>query len=253
MDINNFLNENNIYQNLKDFQTQQQENIKSIKDEYLKNLSELSFPIIEGFGELQKFGSKIAGTYQKASKAVQDVKSNVENIGENIKSKASDIQTELKTTSDNLTNKFKDVMNTNLEPENLLNQNSENMAGFQRVQNMYNEVKNNPYDIKSITESDFGLPSIEPGAEVEMANLGASLGEGLETGVSEVASVASDISKGALSALSDVAEVGLGDILGPVGGLFSVGLGIYDAVKAFEPSTIPQTIIGANPSLEPML
>jgi hypothetical protein len=223
MDLSNYLSENQIFQNLKDFQTEQEQNISNTKNEYLQSASELAYPIIEGVSKITEVAGKVGDIISKGSSMLNEGK----NIVENFTNGSQELQT----------------FNKIVKPSVI--ETPENIGGFNNIQSMFrgNQPTVDPYDVSAITETETGVTS-------DLENIGETISSTVSKGID---SVASDIGKTAASAVEDVAELGLGDVLGVAGGLFTLGIGIYDTVKAFEPSKAVQDFVSSNPMLEPML
>lgn len=263
-DITNFLQENQAFQNLKDFQASQQENLKNIKENYLNQASEMVLPITETIPKVIDFGTKLLSTGQQAIKTGQNVLESVTNKAGNT---FDNIQNELKNINSRFSNRMQDVFSGNQQPEDILNENTTNLEGFNKIQSLFksNMPEINPYDQEAISESvSKALPEL--GTETELSNLGGTIEQGfsdiagglaskLSSGISNiVGKTAGSVGEDIASVAGTVAEdVGLTDLLGPVGLLISGGIAIHDLIKSSEvPSTV-QNIVTGNPILTPNL
>jgi hypothetical protein len=263
MDIPNFLQENQAFQNLQEFRQQQEDSLKNIKDEFLQSAGELVFPIVETLPKIAEVATKLFSTGQSAIEKLQNVS---ENIGDTFNDATKMAQVELNGINGRLTNRLKDVFSNNIDPNDIMSENQENIAGFNKIQSLFKSSQPdvNPYEAGAVSETELSSPV--SAMSTELSNIGSSISSSIEDtttnivgNVADAASnIASNVGKSIGEGVAGVAEdvaagLGLSDILGPAAGLFSIGLGIYDLVKSSEVPTTIQNFVTSNPVLQPNL
>jgi hypothetical protein len=243
MDVSNYLQENLAYNNLEDFQQQQQENFKQLIEQYKEGATNFIVPVIDVL-------HRAKGVYQAVKGTIGDVKAKVEEVankGEEILGKGEDssvIENDISSSLRNIGNKYSNKLTQNMfemDPETSIADLGEGMNIIEKAQSMFRGGVSSISNVASNVGETVGET---------VGNIGETIGETVgkvaETAGENVAKVAGE------SVAKVGAELGVGEALGalaPVADVALIGVGIYDLVKAFR-THAPTVIAEASPALQ---
>ena len=231
MDISNYLQENLAYNNLEDFQKQQQDNFKELVEQYKEGATNFIVPVIDVL-------HRAKGVYQSIKGNIDNVVNEGEKAITNVSEKASSmVENDLSSSLRNIGNKYSNKLTQNMfemDPESSIADLGEGMNVIEKAQSMFRS----------------GVSSI--------SNVAGDIGETIGENVSKVAgdigeTIGENVAKVAGENVAKVAgELGVGEALGalaPVADVALIGVGIYDLVKAFR-THAPAVIAQATPALQ---
>jgi hypothetical protein len=256
MEIANYLQENLAYNNLEDFQKQQQENFKQLIEQYKEGAENFIVPVIDVL-------HRAKGIYQSVKGAVEDVKGKVEDVatkgeelmgkGEEVIGKSSSaIENDLSSSLRNIGNKYSSKLRENMfemDPESSIADLSEGMNVIEKAQSMF---RGGASTISNIAEN---VSKVAGNVGETIGNVAGNVVENVaKEGAESVAKVgAESVAKVAGESVAKVgAELGVGEALGalaPIADVALIGVGIYDLVKAFR-THAPAVIAQATPALQ---
>lgn len=225
MDVLNYENAVNAYNNLEAFQTEKQQQIRDLVQQYRQGAEQTILPAIELYQRGKSLYNKFTGETPTSEGAITEGEGAVEgasntlgSLGENVMSEVSSRLGQFSSSVRGIGNQLSDRMMSNAferDPEAELASGEENMGIFDRAQSLF---RGGVSDVASTAESAT-TEAVSSAAE----GVGAAIGESIGTIASEAVPV--------------IGELGM------------LGLGIYDFIKG-ETTKAPVIEAYAAPVLE---
>jgi phage-related protein len=255
MDVLNYDSAVSAYNNLQAFQSEKQEQLKQLVEQYKAGAEQVVLPAIdlfrrgrEAYNRLTNQAENIVdegktaveGAVQGAEGAVKGIASDTlgslgstaENVLSNVTSRIGQFSSGIRGIGNDLSNR----MMTNAferDPEGEIASGSENMGVFDRVQSIFRG---------GVSEGENAVSSAISGVKGAVSS---AVSEGTEAATS----AASGIAEGVGTAVGEGIGAVVGEAIPVIGELGMLGLGIYDFVKA-ETTKAPVIQAMASPVLE---
>lgn len=206
MDVLNFQNATQAYNNLEQYQSEKQQQIKELVQQYREGAEQAILPAIELYQKGKNFLSSTPETPAAPASLPEAITENLpESLSSTVRNVADNFSSSIRNIGDNLATR----MRTNAferDPESDLASNDTNMSMFDRAQSLFR------------------------GGESSVSNVA----ENVASGVSNVAAdVAETAGRTAASVIGESIGTIASEAIPVVGELGMLGLGIYDFVKSF--------------------